>query len=346
VVLHFRNVNKVDSIADKKIESEPISGKQSIMSYLMSPFDPILHLAAAHRLWQRTLGERWSTTAPDFESVLMGAFEPGDHLVALVDGQVVGLAATQTRSVAGEPDPRGEVMAVLVDPDDRRKGIGRSLLACGLDRLGARGCQNAQIGGGDHSYFWPGVPTSITGAWRFFSSCGWVEEERSFDLLGDLGGYHTPISVTDRVSETQATVAVATEADHAGLRELLEEHFPAWLESYVERMATPSARDIVVARSPTGEVIGMSCAEMPPECCHWKGLKADTGSVGALGVRPDWREKGVGLAIAAKVSETLQTRGVKRCFVGWTWLVDWYGALGYSVWEEYVMSQKEIDPRA
>ena len=114
----------------------------------------------------------------------------------------------------------------------------------------------------------------------------------------------------------------------------------------MERMATPSARDIVVARSPKEEVIGMSCAKMPPECCHWKGLKADTGSVGTLGVRLDWREKGVGLAIAAKVSETLQARGVKRCFVGWTWLADWYGALGYSVWEEYVMSRKEIDPLA
>jgi len=52
------------------------------------------------------------------------------------------------------------------------------------------------------------------------------------------------------------------------------------------------------------------------------------------------REKGIGLALAARVTELLQQRGLGMSYVGWTWLVDWYGRLGYRVWREYVMSWK------
>lgn len=311
------------------------------MSYTLSPFDPILHLAAAHRLWQHVMDDRWSITAPDFESILMAAFEAGDHQVAHVEGQLVGLAASQIRSVPGDSVLRGEVMAIVVSPEHRRHGIGREMLAGCVERLRSKGCGVVQLGGGGRTYFWPGVPTSLEGAWDFFAACGWHEEERSFDLLGELSECTTPALVTERLGDVGVVVGAARAEDHAGLRRLLETHFPAWAGSYVERMATSSAEDIVVARSPDGDVIGMSCAEMPPDSCRWERLKANTGSVGALGVHPDWREKGVGLAIAAKVTERLRERGVQRCFVGWTWLVDWYGGLGYAVWEEYVMSREE-----
>jgi hypothetical protein len=54
------------------------------------------------------------------------------------------------------------------------------------------------------------------------------------------------------------------------------------------------------------------------------------------------RENGIGLAIAARVTELLRERGAARSYVGWTWLVDWYGRLGYKVWQEYVMSWKTL----
>lgn len=51
-----------------------------------------------------------------------------------------------------------------------------------------------------------------------------------------------------------------------------------------------------------------------------------------------WRGRGVGLALAALVTECLREEGVARSYVGWTWLVDWYGRLGYRVWRTYAMS--------
>ena len=41
-------------------------------------------------------------------------------------------------------------------------------------------------------------------------------------------------------------------------------------------------------------------------------------------------------------NEILQRRGCKTAFIGWTGLVDWYGKLGFRVWQEYGMSRKAV----
>lgn len=61
-----------------------------------------------------------------------------------------------------------------------------------------------------------------------------------------------------------------------------------------------------------------------------------------LGVAEPQRGQGIGLALAACVTATLWERGVETSSVGWTWLVDWYGKLGYRLWREYWMSRKAI----
>jgi hypothetical protein len=38
----------------------------------------------------------------------------------------------------------------------------------------------------------------------------------------------------------------------------------------------------------------------------------------------------------------LRARNAKTSYLGWTWLVDWYGQLGYRVWREYKMASKDF----
>jgi len=71
-------------------------------------------------------------------------------------------------------------------------------------------------------------------------------------------------------------------------------------------------------------------------------LGQNVGELGPLGVLEAVRENGIGLALAARVTELLRERGASVRYVGWTWLVDWYGRLGYQVWREYVMSWKRL----
>lgn len=71
-------------------------------------------------------------------------------------------------------------------------------------------------------------------------------------------------------------------------------------------------------------------------------LGEDMGAIGAVGVKELEREKGIGLAMVSEASQILRNRGIRNCFVHWTWLVDWYGKLGYKVWQEYWMAKKSI----
>ena len=275
----------------------------------------------------------------------MAAYQAGDHLVATSCGSVIGFVGTQRREVKGEEDPRGEVMLLVVNSAFRRRGVGRHLLGRAEAHLRENGVKTAQLCSGGSSYFWPGAPVSLPDAWEFFHACGWEEDERSYDLVCNLKQYVSPDSVFDCIQESGVTVATSSHDTIESLRRLLDEHFPAWADSYAALIEEDDLASILVAVSETGEVVGFSSAEPPSEIrpsCHWASLKRTTGVIGALGVHPEWRERGIGLAIAARVMEVLRDQGAENCFIGWTWLVDWYGKLGSVVWETYVMSRKNL----
>ena len=71
-------------------------------------------------------------------------------------------------------------------------------------------------------------------------------------------------------------------------------------------------------------------------------LGEQTGGIGPLGVVESMRRRGIGLALAARVTEVLRERGLEKSYIGWTWLVDWYGRLGYQIWQEYIMSWRQL----
>jgi GNAT superfamily N-acetyltransferase len=65
--------------------------------------------------------------------------------VAVVGGQVVGEIAAGASRDAGAPPGTGEVVALYVDPDRQGQGIGRALLARGVEALRAAGHLRATL---------------------------------------------------------------------------------------------------------------------------------------------------------------------------------------------------------
>jgi ribosomal protein S18 acetylase RimI-like enzyme len=314
----------------------------------MRAYDPERDEMPLYHLWQRTLGELWPLTRAVLHAVTVGhpAYRAGDHLVAEAGEQVIGFVGTQTWRVPDEAAPRGELVAIVVDPAHRRQGTGRALLEHGLRILDGRGVGQVQVGGGGCCYFWPGVPANLPGAWAFFAACGWQEAERSYDLVADLAGYATPPYVYQRIRRPGVEIATASAEDIPAVLRFEAQHMAEWLHFYRHVAEGGGHADIVLARHPDLGVVGTSCV-LDPRAPWSEGeftwerlLGRDCGGVGPLGVMEAVREKGIGLALAARVTELLQQRGLGMSYVGWTWLVDWYGRLGYRVWREYVMSWK------
>ncbi len=304
-------------------------------------YDPARDEDALYALWQATLGDTWPLTREHLRRTMLGSalYRPGDHLVAVADGRIVGFCGTQLHAA----EPRGEIMLLAVAPERQRRGIGSALLAAGMARLRERGAAVVQLGGGAGSYFWPGVPRNLPAAIGFFAARGWEYAYDAADMAQDLRDYATPPYVWERVARAGVTLRVATADDLPALLAFEEARFPHWAAGL--RVRPPQdADEFVLAADAAGRIVGTAFMHSPGRGgVPWPLLLGpEGGAFGAVGVAPDMRERGIGLALSALASETLKARGTRLCHVGWVWSVDWYAKLGYRVWREFAMSHRAL----
>ncbi len=330
--------------------SARISEEEMNNNILIRPYEPQHDESHVYALWQQTLSHHWPLSYETFHYTTVDnpAYQQGDHLVAQVNHDIVGFIGTQGPRIRGVLPIRGELMLVLVAPAYQKQGIGRALLDRALATLKQRGVEEVQLGDSGLTYFWPGVPTNLPGAWPFFQACGWTGSERSFDLVRELGDYVTPPGIYERIRTPGITIGPGTQADVPAVLEFEARHFPRWLPYYQRVMDHNGYADVVVAKDIRQGIVGTSCVMHPHASWQrhdivWRQLLGEnTGGIGPLGVAESMRENGIGLALAARVTELLHARGFETSYIGYTWLLNWYGKLGYHLWRDYTMSWKKL----
>jgi ribosomal protein S18 acetylase RimI-like enzyme len=307
--------------------------------------DPAVAIRPAHdgdgpallALWQETLGDTW----PLRPALLARLVAASDALVAVAEGRPVGLVLTQLEGA------QGSMPALLVAPARQRQGIGRRLHDEALARLQAQGTGRVQLGAGEPR-LWPGVPTSLPGAQAFFAACGWQYGADSYDMVRDLADYRTPPGVHERAAAQGVALAVAVPGDVPDLLRFVEREFPEWLTYYRGHAAAGELGDLLLARSPEGAVVAALILMAPDSRPSrsdvvWQELLGQAaGALGAVGVADRWRRCGIGTALIARGTELIRERGAAYSFIGWTWALEFYGRLGYRVWQEYAMSWREL----
>ena len=307
-------------------------------SAALRAYEPAQDEPAVLALWGACLGERWPVEPAAFRRILAG----GEHVVAELDGRTVGFAATYPGG------RRPGLLLVLVDPAHQRRGLGRALHDQALARLRERGASAAQLAaGGGGRYFWPGVPVDLPQAWAFFDALGWKSEELAADLTLDLADYATPGWVYERLGGQGVTLATAAPEDADEVVAWERRHLPGWEEFFAAPFASGEPEDVLLARGSDGAILGTLLLNGPD--ARWRGpltwarrLGPGTGAVGAVGVAESARNRGIGLALVARATELLKERRLARSYVGWTWLRDWYGKLGYRVWMEHRVSARDL----
>jgi ribosomal protein S18 acetylase RimI-like enzyme len=308
------------------------------------PYDPQKDEACLFNLWVDAFGPSWPVGTDWLRSVTqnLAVYQPGDHLLADVDGQTAGFALTQTSR------KNGSILALGVLPLFRRQGVGRALHAMALERLRTRGVSKAFLGSGAPDYFWPGVPVSLENAWPFFQRQGWEEEWRSVDLARSLVDYQTPAWVWDRVSgqnlvfETLSEAAAVSEDLRTAVIEFVAVEHPGWAEDFTRYIGEDRLADVLIAHCSGSQEIQAAClldndAQRWALCLDWP-----VGAPGCILTGEAYRARGIGMALTARATEILLERGCRTSFIGWTWLEDWYGKLGYKLWCRNVMSNRVI----
>ena len=87
------------------------------------------------------------------------------HLVAELDGSIVGFCSLHFRDRLNRPLPEGWIPDLIVDPAVRRRGVGRALLEEAVRRSRGAGCYELDLESGTHRW----------GAHQFYRSAGMAE---------------------------------------------------------------------------------------------------------------------------------------------------------------------------
>ena len=313
----------------------------------MSPIEVVQYSPHAHgkdvyQIWRKTLKEHWPITHTTFDAITLNekAYQPADHYIALnEDDDVIGFVATQVK--AGDADqPRGEIMLLLVHPHHHRRGIGTQLLERAYQHLESKGVSQIQLGGGGHSYFWPGVPDNLPDAIAFFQTSHWHFTEESLDMVLDLTAYETPALVPDKLTASDISIDLARREQGESVLAFVKNSFVDWHPHFLQFVQDKRFGDILIASKSDQGIVGALLLYEEP---RWEKLIAPpVGAVGTVGVVENMRRQGIGINLVAKGTELLRDRGHQSIFLGWTYLPDWYAQLGYQPWRKYQMSWWEV----
>lgn len=246
-------------------------------------------------------------------------------LHAMQEGIPIGFAIAQTRgSSAG-------LLLFFVMEEKRHQGVGIALLRALEECLSARGVKRLSLGHGGVNYVFPGLPSNCN-AQPFFEKQGYVFTETCYDLVKRLTRpVHAPM--VDGLSMILGNVKCKAE-----WVSVLKDEYPQWAPYY----RTASVKSILIAIV-NGRTVGGALLLGSNEI-RLSGAfdESKIGGLGCLYVCESAREQGIGLQLAAQGTNQLHKNGIKISYLGWTWLREWYGRLGYVPYRTYVQGEKTL----
>jgi beta-N-acetylhexosaminidase len=149
-----------------------------------------------------------------------------------------------------------------------------------------------------------------------------------------------PVCKFNLITKSGLNFQIANQHDFSDLLRFEKANFPQWYGYFHSKYEKRQYGDVLCVKDHNAAIVGTVIVESDP---MWEQLLGkNTGTIGAIGVAERVRGQGIGLALAAKATEMLKMRNMTIAYLGWTWLIDWYGKLGYTVWREYQMSWKRL----
>jgi GNAT superfamily N-acetyltransferase len=303
--------------------------------------------AAPHvvRLWNDALGD----TFPLREPVLRQCLEenpsarPEDACLAWDGGRLVGfgylgvhrldLAETATYR------ERGQIQAVVVASESRRRGIARRIAGRLAGRARDHGIKRLEAAGGMF-YLWGGIPDDLPEASAFSEAIGFELGDVSWDLRGDVTGLRVDDASAALLRAEQMTVEAATAADAVdALAFLLAEFGGEWWHEtrwFLARGGDPAT--LLLLRDASHRIVGLARIHRPdvrpigpPH--FWVARRPPAaGGLGPIGIAAERRGRGLGRALLVSALDQLRIAGLTDVVIDLTSLLGYYGTHGFEPW--------------
>ena len=283
-------------------------------SLMLRDYDALHDAGPAYRLWEA--GGHYSLDPLVFVRYISGreSYHPGDAVVAERNGDLIGMGFVDLGR-RSESTHQASVILVLVHPDERRQGVGTTILDGLEKRLFQHGITRVDAGG----WFWPGIPETPTGSVEFFANRGYQISEERFDLVIPLTGSIFSERSRRTLQVLGAEICLLSPADLSPMIEYQRREFPWWVDPLLEMLPYDMQDVVLVKRG--GDVLGSAMAFTPESQTIVAGLQRQResewilGALGAVGVAKDWRGKGLGMALCEAAADHVRNAGATHLYV-------------------------------
>lgn len=261
-------------------------------------------------------------------------FDWGSSAIEVADGEILGFVSVKKSASALYPGPDQDVAHLsCIAYCDPQYGI--DLMAEVKTLLTNRGCSKLQFGQ-DSRHFFPGCPTDFAALSGFLTVEGFSEGGEVVDLERSLIGYtnkcHVPPGDEMRAMTTQDIPALAA---------FFDREFPyRWKYDTMNKVEIEGP-SCVFGLFHGSRVDGFALVQdytnkAPIGGAVWHvNLGSKWGALGAIGLAKDQRGRGSGIALLGCALEYLRDRGVDRCIIDWTGLIEFYGKQGFEPTRRY-----------
>ncbi len=268
-------------------------------------------------LWQLTIAESFPLSMDLFRrnTIYCQFLDLKRSSVVLIDGKLAGVCIVKSGPfsllhTAAQP-VRIWISLILVHPEYQRKGIGKALLSKISENK--EGVEEIHTGS-DPQHFFPGVPSRLSQAKRFFSSRGFHPTGTAYDLIGNLSDFN------EVYNEKPGYVVRRLQASEQGaLFSLLKQEFSLrWQYETMESLTREKEADAVIGLFHEGKLMGFAHVHRPGDrfwipSVYWKKEQLPLiGGLGPIGISEAYRGKGLGQWFFSQSLNILKREGVKK----------------------------------
>lgn len=191
--------------------------------------------------------------------------------------------------------------------------------------------------GQDNLHIFPGCPLDAKGLELFLTIEGFEKGSECVDLERDLSGFEAL-----NPSGDGCEFRPLQEKDRESMLRFFEKTFPSrWRYDVLQSVSNDGIEHSVFGLLVDGHVEGFALLQdqstaNPIGGGVWhNSLGPNWGSLGPIGISKHIRGKGLGGALLGQGLNELKRRGVQRCIIDWTTLVDFYGKFGFQPTRRY-----------
>ncbi|WP_433298648.1 GNAT family N-acetyltransferase [Actinoplanes sp. CA-030573] len=271
------------------------------------------------RLRDTTGADGWSPVPRRLTGFL--ARTGGDRVIGVVLG-----------SLSHRDAAAGHVDLLAVDPAERRRGVGRALLARVERALAGLGAGEVLLGGNAPYYAWPGIDVRYTAALCGAAALGYEQLPPAWNMTADLRLLSPTEADEKRLAADGVVVRRAGPADAAPLAAFaLANWTPGWAGEITHSIGRERA-GCHLALEPDGTPLGFAAygSSRP----SWFGPMGTTAAA---------RGRGIGSVLLRRCLADLRAEGYESAQIGWVGPTPFYSlAVGARVERVFFRYRKAL----